>query len=128
VQPSGNRSLTDDRSPEETWMSVSTRRPHWAPAAEPTGALNDRYWTLACEGTEIHCSATVRLTLSTVFCAARRLTLPRIVEPPTLTIQSAKSEPRGNVVSMSAVIGSGRSGRWLNLATDGSGSGPCSTQ
>ena len=41
VQPDGNGQLTT--SPDDTWMSLNTNRPHTASAAAPTGVLNEKY-------------------------------------------------------------------------------------
>ena len=31
-------------SPEATWMSLKTKRPHTESGAAPTGVLNEKYW------------------------------------------------------------------------------------
>ena len=44
VQPLGKGALT--WSPEETWMSLLTTRPHWFASGAPIGVLKLKYWVV----------------------------------------------------------------------------------
>ena len=91
-------------SPDETWRSLYTTRPHFCSSGAGIGALNERYSTAGVFPANgfvivIHCVACGFVTES-MLCFDSLISMsPGVVEAPTLTSQSFIAFPFGKLSS-----------------------------